>query len=87
MIFIFFSVEMKDIHDLQGGPCTRPGRGFHGALLWLNIKGRVLLFLDQVQGAAREPEESVGDMGIALGGVDGGMSEEGLNDPDVVTTF
>ena len=35
----------------------------------------------------REAEEPVGDMGIALGGLDRGMSEKGLNDPDVVTTF
>jgi hypothetical protein len=87
VIFVFFSVEMKDIHDLQGGPCTQPDRGFHGGLLGLKIGGKALLFLDQVQGAANEPEEAVGDMGIALGGLDGGMSEEGLNDPDVVTTF
>ena len=87
MIFIFFSVEMKNIHDLQGGPCPRQGRGFHGVLLWLKIGERALLFLDQVQGAPSEAEEAVGEMGIALGGLDGGMSEEGLNDPDVVTTF
>jgi hypothetical protein len=57
------------------------------ALLWSKIVERALLFLDQVQGAAREPEESVGDMGITLGGLDGGMSQQGLNHPDVVTTF
>jgi hypothetical protein len=45
------------------------------------------LFLDQVQGAAREAEEPVGNMGIALGGLDGGMSEQGLNYPDIVSTF
>jgi hypothetical protein len=57
------------------------------ALLWSKIVERALLFLDQVQGAARELEESVGDMGITLGGLDGGMSQQGLNHPDVVTTF
>ena len=45
------------------------------------------MFLYQVQGAACKAEGPVGDMSIALGGLDGGMSEEGLNDPDVVTTF
>ena len=39
MIFIIFSVEMKDIHDLEGGPCTRPGISFHGVPLWLKIRG------------------------------------------------
>ena len=87
MIFIFFSVEVKDIHDLQGGPFARQGGGFHGALLLLKIGYRALLFLDQVQGAASETEEPVGDMGISLGSLDGGMSEQSLNDPDVVTTF
>ena len=46
-----------------------------------------MLFLDQVQGAANKAEEAIGNMGIALGGLDGGMSEEGLNHSDVVTTF
>ena len=32
VILIFFSVEMKDIHNLQGGSCTQPGGGFHGVL-------------------------------------------------------
>ena len=87
MIFIFFSVEVKDIHNLQGGPFARQGGGFHGALLLLKIGYRAFLFLDQVQGAASEAEEPVGNMGISLGGLDGGMSEEGLNHPDIVTIF
>lgn len=87
VIFIFFSVEMKDIHDLQGGSCTQRDGGFHGVLLGFEIGQRVLLFLDQVQGAANKAEESIGNMGIALGGLDRGMSQEGLNHSDVVTTF
>lgn len=88
VIFIFFSVEAKDIHHLQGGSCPRPGgEGFHRVLLRLKVGQRALLFLDQIQGATREAEESIGDMGIALGGLNGGMSEQGLNHPDVVTTF
>jgi len=43
--------------------------------------------MDQVQGAASKVEEAVGDMGITLGGLNGGMSEEDLNDPDIVTAF
>jgi hypothetical protein len=38
-----------------------------------------LVVSGQVQGAACEAEEPIGDMGIALGGLDGGMSEQGLN--------
>ena len=52
---------------------------------------RVLLwafgFLDQIQGAAGETEKTVGDVGISLGGLNGGMAEEGLDHPEVIAGF
>ena len=87
MIFIFFSVKAKDLHNLQGGSCPQRDGGFHGILLWFEIGERVLLSLNEVQGAANKAEEPVGNMGIALGGLNRGMSEEGLDHSDVVTTF
>jgi hypothetical protein len=48
---------------------------------------RVFRFLDQIQGAAGETEEAVGDMGISLGGLNGGMAEEGLDHAEVIAGF
>jgi hypothetical protein len=43
--------------------------------------------LDEIEGAAGETEEAVGDMGIALGSLNGSMAEEGLNHPEVIAGF
>ena len=60
----------------------------HGsALLFCGVLLRAFRFLDQIQGAAGETEEAVGDVGISLGGLDGSMPEEGLHDPEVIAGF
>ena len=93
VIPIVFPVEAKDIHDLQGE--SRPScagtwgmKLRHGsALLFCGVLLRGFGFLDQIQGAAGEAEEAVGDVGISLGGLNGGMAEEGLDDPEVIAGF
>ena len=90
---IVLSMEAKDIHDLKGQP--RPSTNGtcgaklrHGsALLLCGVLLGTIGFLDQIQGAAGEAEEAVGDVGISLGGLNGGMAEEGLDHAEVVSGF